>query len=153
MRYFLFSWRWALNCCSSCPCPRMAFGCSGQSMPKPHSAPCSLWLIRPRLHALGLAMASPHGCGCQANRQLSFFWILQAQRLGHGYQAMGDWLQSLRMNVKVFSPLFPKLALSYWKHFRCMKCQTEWKIAEMRSFGCGSTCMAPALPNVCRTWR
>ena len=23
-----------------------------------------------------------------------------------------------------------------------MKCQTEWKIAEMRSFGCGSTCMA-----------
>ena len=31
--------------------------------------------------------------------------------------AMGDWLQSLRMNVKVFSPLFPKLALSYCKSF------------------------------------
>ena len=62
----------------------MAFGCSGQSMPKPHSAPCSLWLIRPRLHALGLAMASPNGCGCQANGQLNFFWILHAQRLVTG---------------------------------------------------------------------
>lgn len=84
MRYFLFSWRWALNCCRFLSLSVHGFWLFG---PKPHSAPCSLWLIRPRLHALGLAMASPHGCGCQANRQLSFFWILQAQRLGHGYRS------------------------------------------------------------------
>ena len=84
MRYFLFSWRWALNCCRFLSLSVHGFWLF---RPKPHSAPCSLWLIRPRLHALGLAMASPHGCGCQANRQLSFFWILQAQRLGHGYRS------------------------------------------------------------------
>ena len=52
MRYFLFSWRWALNCCSSCPCPRMAFGCSGQSHIQCHAVfgwsgqGCMRWVWR-----------------------------------------------------------------------------------------------------------
>ena len=136
MRYFLFSWRWALNCCSSCPCPRMAFGCSGQSHIQRHAVfgwsgqGCMRWVWRWQVQMDAAVKQMDMDPACPEAGS----W-LQA--------AMGDWLQSLRMNVKVFSPLFPKLALNYWKHFRCMKCQTEWKIAEMRSFGCGSTCMAP----------
>ena len=151
MRYFLFSWRWALNCCSSCPCPRMAFGCSGQSHIQRHAVfgwsgqGCMRWVWRWQVHMDAVVKQIDSWVSFGSCKPRGWVMVTGA--------AMGDWLQSLRMNVKVFSPLFPKLALSYWKHFRCMKCQTEWKIAEMHSFGCGSTCMAPALPNVCRTWR
>ena len=48
MRYFLFSWRWALNCRSSCPCPCMALAVPAkatfsamQSLADPAKAACA----------------------------------------------------------------------------------------------------------------